>query len=249
MAKIAKKNSQKKKTNKEPSSVGKKVMKNFKIKDLVVKLVRLSEKQIENMTIDSQKSPKVTHTHTIQIKMKSDEYSSVNGVCIVNNGAVQPTFDIGLEIRLDKIIVNACDNIANVQEPKYRTTVKTLTQLINDEWRGCKRAFKENKNIFNIDAIVMAQMKGYSPWPSQIKVINKNGKRANVFFFGTSNTGGVNISEIVPMEMCSELIRLLLLRKISNFSKGVREAELCLAIPIEMSLTKMPDEIEHSSNQ
>lgn len=90
-------------------------------------------------------------------------------------------------------------------------------------------------------------MKGYSPWPSRISNINKNGKRVNVFFFETSNTGTVDSSEIVPMEHCSEIIRLLLLRKIyvsSDFSKGVREAELCLGIPAEKSATKATEEIE-----
>lgn len=71
----------------------------------------------------------------------------------------------------------------------------------------------------------------------------------NVFFFGTSNTGSVYASEIVPMDFCSELIRLLLLRKTPHFSKGVREAELFLGIPIEKSLTNVPDAIKDSTNE
>lgn len=101
---------------------------------------------------------------------------------------------------------------------------------------------KSHNTILDVDAVFMAQMKGYSPWPSRISNINK--KRVSVFFFGTSNTGTVDLSEIVPMDHCSNIIRLLLLRKTSYFLKGVLEAELCLGIPAEKSSTKTSEEIE-----
>lgn len=164
MAKIAKKNVQKKATKKQSSLGSKKEKKDFKIKDFVVNLIRLSKKDIENMVSKHQKSPEVI-THKIQIKMKSEEGLNVNGVGIESNGTVEPSFDIALKIKFDKIIVESCQNIANIQEPKSESklTVKTLTQLINEEWRRNKRTFKESKQILNNDAIVMAKMKGYSP--------------------------------------------------------------------------------------
>lgn len=245
MAKTATKKREQQKSSEKFCSHTKKEGNGFKIKNLVVNLVRLSKQEIEKMTSEVQISAE-TVTHTIPIKI-SERESNVNGVSIKMDGAVQSVFNIGLKVKTDKIIIQACENIANIVEQKStksNPTVKTLTQLINEEWRRCKRTFKEKKIIFKVDTVVMAQMKGYSPWPSLVSDINKNGKRVKVFFFGTSNTGTVDSSEIVPMEQCSEIIRLLLLRKTIDFAKGVREAELSLGIPVEKSAVKSTQEIE-----
>lgn len=118
-----------------------------------------------------------------------------------------------------------------------------MNQFIIDEWNQCRKKYKETKNILEIGLIIMAQMRGYSAWPSRIISINK--KRAKVFFYGTSNTGGVDVANIVPMEHCAEVIRLLLIRRTAAFAKGVREAEIYLGIPDEISVLNVINEIEN----
>lgn len=238
MAKITKKN-----INKENPIKGsfksKTEKKDLKLKNLVVNLIRLSKQDIENITGEVQKSSTM---HTIPIKI-SDDSLNINGVPIKNNGASNLVFNVGIAIKIDKVITKACESISNQEFQKFRSSAKTHNQLINDEWRRCKGIHKENGKMLEIDMIVMARMRGYAAWPSRINTINANWKRANVIFFGEQNSGGICTSEIVPMKNCDEIIRLLLLRRVPLLIKGIREAEICLDIPEERSLTRELAEI------
>lgn len=84
----------------------------------------------------------------------------------------------------------------------------------------------------------MAKMRSYSPWGAQVKGHSKNKKRIHVYFYGTENEGTVDASEIVPFDICEEVIRLLLLRRIGMFHKSILEIERILAVPPELSLLK-----------
>lgn len=98
--------------------------------------------------------------------------------------------------------------------------------------------FKTANTSICVGELVMAKMKTYSAWPATIENIAKNGKRANVHFFGSNDKGAVDVSEVVPFDQCHDIIRLLLLRKINTFHKAVREIELILNISPEMSFFK-----------
>lgn len=79
-------------------------------------------------------------------------------------------------------------------------------------------------------------MKSYSPWGAQVIRHSENRKRVHVYFYGTDNEGTVDASEIVSFEFGSEIIRLLLLRKIGPFHKSIHEIERILGVPSERSL-------------
>lgn len=121
-----------------------------------------------------------------------------------------------------------------------KCVVKTLTETINDAWKMCKMdTATVTANIpISVGDLVMARMKTYSAWPARVDGFSKNGKRANVHFFGSNNSGAVEISEIVPFCQCRNVIKLLLLRKLSIFHKGIREIETLMGICSEMSLLK-----------
>lgn len=234
-----------KQRNKDKKSVciQKKGRSDFKIKDLVIKLVRLSKEEIDKIINEKDvQHSAITHTIPIQINQK---FININGVTSEDNGVTDSVFNIEMKISLDQVMIHTFEKIANIIEPKIKKNIpKTLNQFISDEWNQCKKKYKETKNILEIGLIVMAQMRGYSAWPSRIISISK--KRANVFFYGTSNTGGVDVANIVPMEYCAEVIRLLLIRKTADFAKGVREAEIQQGIPDEKSvLRNVIDEIEN----
>lgn len=142
-------------------------------------------------------------------------------------------------------------NLIKITNPKTKATQsaaaahgpsmcgkKTLTSLINANWSDCKKKFITENQHVSVGNIVMAKMKTYSPWPSRIDGITANGQRAIVYFFGSNNVGTVAVSEIVPLGDCHHLIKLLLLRKVSEFHKGVVQIERLLNIPPEMSLLK-----------
>lgn len=59
-----------------------------------------------------------------------------------------------------------------------------------------------------------------------------------IWFYGTQNTGVVLEKNIVPFKDAQDVIRLLLLRDLFGFLKGIREVERELNIPDELSITK-----------
>lgn len=66
----------------------------------------------------------------------------------------------------------------------------------------------------------------------------KDKKRAQIYFFGTNNVGSVDAKEIVVFGQCKNVIRLLLLRTIGPFHKGILEVKTLLGIAEEHSLLK-----------
>lgn len=114
---------------------------------------------------------------------------------------------------------------------------KTIAELANDAWKLCKAQDKNRLMTFKEDQCVIAKMKSYAPWPSKILGFTKNRKKVHVYFYGTHNSGSVEINEITPFQYSDEVIRLLLLRNLEFFAKGIMEAEIQLGIPAELSIT------------
>lgn len=119
---------------------------------------------------------------------------------------------------------------------------RTLDFFINSSWNQCKKVFRASNQSLYIDDLVMAKMKSYSPWAGRITGYTKDKRRAYIEFFGTHDTGSVEIGEIVAFSACHETIRLLLLRKTSDFHKSIIEIESIMGVSEEMSLL-----IEHSA--
>lgn len=115
---------------------------------------------------------------------------------------------------------------------------KSLNDVIAECWRKCKKEFHTTDQAFKIGDLVLAKMTGYSPWASRIEGFTANKKRARMLFFGTNDRGTVDVAEIIPFDKGYEVIRLLLLRKISSFHKSIVEIESLLGVPSELSLLK-----------
>lgn len=143
------------------------------------------------------------------------------------------TFNIAFRKRFSDLVSEHCEVM-----PKASTEVglatkmvaKTLTSLINDAWKSCKKNFSDSKQSVEINDLVLARMETYSAWPGKLSSFAKNNKRATVHFFRTNNSGSVDVCEIVQFEQCYDAIRLLLLRKVGPFHKAKREIEKFLEV-------------------
>lgn len=175
------------------------------------------------------------------------------------------TFNFEFKKRFSDFVLDCCNTTNPTEireriravkkvEPKIQTAskgkpiafVKTLNVLINESWTKCKRDYKASSLSVDIDDLIMAKMSTYSPWPARLDGFTSGKKRAQVFFFGSSNTGQVNISEIVPFNQSTDVIRLLLLRKVGDFHKGVAEIESIMEIPPHLSLLRQLNAIENA---
>lgn len=126
-------------------------------------------------------------------------------------------------------------------EKEQRTTAtgqapRTLTQFINSSWIECKKNFQRSVQPIKTGDIVMAKMRTFSAWPGKVTSFTKDEKRAHIHFFGTNNVGSVEVNEIVPFCRCQNVIKLLLLRRVSLFHKAIVEIEALFNVPTEKSL-------------
>lgn len=174
------------------------------------------------------------------------------------------TFNFEFKKRCADLILECCDSTnpyemreriqtVNKSKPKIpiaakveSETTKSLTVLINEGWEKCKREYKASGISVEIGGLIMAKMSTYSPWPARLTGFASNKKRAHVYFFGDGTTGHVNTSEITPFGHSMNVIRLLLLRKVSNFHKGIAEVEAVMKTPPELSLLKEIQSVQNS---
>lgn len=201
-----------------------KTIKKYNLKDCCVKLERINvEKYREKRS-----------TYNIDVKIRNDVCTVGGKKVILADG--KRGINIGLAIRLNEAIVTCCNLIETTerQNTLVKCQAKTLNQLIDAEWRKSKTVGEK----IEIGHIVLAKMKGYTPWPGVVRSFTKNGKRAQLYFFGTDNSGTVDVDEIVGFDVGRETTRLLLLRRINFFTKAVLEAERLLNIGPEFSITK-----------
>lgn len=267
MAKINKKNIEKKKKN---------AAEKYNLKEFSVNLSRMSEKEHQFYT---KSDVIIVKNWSVKITNNTLKVGSSRQKCDDNG-----TFNITLRDRLSDIVLEHCEvvpkiptvtalekpsrklvaktinnhrNAAEHREEMQQSTVmskvstvaalekstpklvaKTLNDHINDAWKSCKKNFLDSNLAVNVNDIVMAKMKSYSAWPGQILTLATNKKRASIHFFGTNNRGSVDVKEIVPFEYSHDAIKLLLLRKTGPFHKGVLEIETILGVPPNLSLLK-----------
>lgn len=169
----------------------------------------------------------------IKIELKKD-------TLIFDDKVVKPTastsnavtYNVRSSVQLNKLINDQCNVIKKSSNP---FAPKTLAAESDRAWRAAK---KKNNAELQIGQLVVAKMRTYSPWPGQIRTFAQNGKRAEIYFFGTDNTGMVDIREIVHSIHAREVMRLLLLRKIALYQKAVRELERICGVSDDSSLLK-----------
>lgn len=220
----------------------------LKIRDrnVVVNLTRMSDMEYK-FYVNSDKI--ITKNFDIKIArgmmtIGNESQYSKNGSFNVTLKERESKVDIKFDeqnLERDPKPVNAV-NAANIKTPQSaaisKCVVSTLNSLINGAWKVCKMSFRAANTPIREDDLVLAKMKSYSPWPARVDGFSKNKKRMNVYFYGTNNTGIVDAVEVVKFEQCHDVIKLLLLRKISEFHKAVREIESILGIRPELSLLK-----------
>lgn len=134
-------------------------------------------------------------------------------------------------------ITKKCSAITTVQPSGKFPRAKTLYELTNDAWKRCKNIFHNQNIALEEGQYVMTKMRSFSPWPAKINGFSKNKKKVYVYFYGTNNSGTVEIKETIPFQKSDEVIRMQLLRHLQCFAKGIREVETELGISAEMSIT------------
>lgn len=71
-------------------------------------------------------------------------------------------------------------------------------------WNAAKKIVKQSKIQLTEGDIVIARMAGHRPWPGKIESFQKNG--VEIIFYGTDDSGLVRKTEIVPFELCSDVL-------------------------------------------
>lgn len=123
-------------------------------------------------------------------------------------------------------------------------TTQTLTSAINNSFQIALKEYQKGKKEFVIGQFVLAKMRGYMPWPARISHFTKDKSRVSCYFYGTNNNGSVNVKEMVPFGDGFSTIRLIKLRHVKYFEKGVKEVELEHGIPEYLSSLRETEAIE-----
>lgn len=212
---------------------------NCSTKECTVKLDRMSESFIRSWL--------KPNTHGNNIKIRSDQLKTNNAVIASASPSVS---DIGIQTKkgnmfiaetkpivAEKAVSSVKTNTPVQQSKSDKHIVKTLIQLVNESWKEIVRQKKQSKIILKENDIIMAKMKGYSPWPGKIVSFSKNRKRAEVYFYGSHNKGSVDVNDMVLFEDSHKVIRFQLLRVLSEFKKGILEVEYEMNVPNESSIT------------
>lgn len=219
----------------------------IKLKECFIKLDR-----IDHLISRVEGGKKFEYTQHFDIQIKG-------GTLKINSHSINESpgrvFNINMKIKSDRIVVMPCgksgkSTIAHssaltqliseqcqiIKKPPIQIA-KTLNQLIDEAWRELKKEKKRNKVVLVEDEPVMAKMSGFPAWPARIISFTKNRKGTTTYFYGTHNAGPVPEDQIVQFDGAQNIIRLLLLRRLDGFAKGVREIEIEKNVPIEMSIT------------
>lgn len=195
------------------------------------------------------------HIITKNFEIRMDKHSLQIGN--EKRTAVDKTFNVKIRKRFSDLILEHCDDSILVDSKKPASqmnaitniSAKSLNSLINTSWKNCKKNFTSSNQKIKVGDIVLAKMATYCPWPSRIESLASNGKRAQVYFFGEHNRGSVNVSEIVLLSECHDVIRLLVLRKLGTFHKSISEIETMLKIPSHQSFLKEIPQIKTYLNK
>lgn len=191
-----------------------------KVKELKLNLrIRDSILEIENQGLLTA----TKNTFNMQIKISS------TGVAVLNT-----FFPRNLRNKTSRNLVHA---VPKTKAPSNKLTNRRVDyKNIDSAWNQCK-----SKDIVDCNAIVMAKIKGYVPWPAKvIEIINKN--RFNQFkveFFGVEPHemyGIVTMKEICLFKNAEKVIRLILKNNCPKFMKAVQETEIVCGIPQSNSI-------------
>lgn len=221
--KISKQKSSNKAATKQQKSVSlEKLFERFEIKDCRVVLNSVTTRQV-NIKLNK---------NSLNFNGKSVDPTPADSN---SNGL---TFNLTYNVKLNQLI-DQC----NVVTTTKAFAPKSLAAESDCAWRAAKKCHGNTQLVAG--QIVVSKMRSYAPWPAQIRTFSKNFKRAEVFFFGTDNTGMVDVQQSVDIASAREVMRLLLLRQIPLYAKAVREAERVCGVPDELSLLRETAKIDY----
>lgn len=226
------------------------IQKKRSVTDCHVKLKRLDRETIERYL---NRNP-ITHNNRAKICHNKIEIEKTN-VASKNN-----TFNVVVKLSADELMIKdsnmipdqvisgrilrpkllAATSLKTISKPNHKSDgtvgklqTKSIAKMVDQAWRKCKTDSRFHKYVVHVDDIVMAKLKGHTPWPAiVIEIMSK--ARAKVQFFGVQETekfGFVNIAEIAPFTSSIDVIQLNSKRNISQFNKAVQEALLVCDVP------------------
>lgn len=82
--------------------------------------------------------------------------------------------------------------------------------------------------------VVIAKMRTYAAWPACILSLQKT--CVTVHFFGDNTRGNVSYNNVGLMMVNDELLKCNLKKKITGYSKAVREMEISMGISFDLSI-------------
>lgn len=123
------------------------------------------------------------------------------------------------------------ENKSSIIKKKTTKIAKSTKKYTSAMWDKAKKRITQTPPL---NSVVLSKMKGSSPWPSRLMSIS-NGK-ASVYFFGTDNHGVVPIADVLPFSELDFIVKLLVAASTKQYRKAVREAELCMGIPLQHSM-------------
>lgn len=197
-----------------------------------------NEMKIGNSTFKSMQNTfnvrlKVTSTGVTVLKTSPPRDLSAEPIVsctpIARNLRPKPKLDSNVDLAIVNVVPKSI-----VHKPSISN------RNISNAWRMCKNS--QEKNEFCVNDIVMAKVRGFSPWPGKIIEIVKN--RIKIEFYGANVSekfGFVNRVELAFFKNCADLIHIILERnslKELLFRKGVKEAEIDCGVPEILSIVE-----------
>lgn len=121
--------------------------------------------------------------------------------------------------------------------------VPTLQNVIDSTFKKEARTFENSEEKFQYGDAILAKMSGYCPWPARVDGFTQNGRRIKCYFYGSHNTGNVDLNQAIPFKNAFSIIRMINLRNQRDFAKGVKEIEMQYGVPDELSALREVESI------
>lgn len=109
---------------------------------------------------------------------------------------------------------------------KEKKTVKAIIKPWNKQQKA--------KISVEVGQFILAKQKYSVPWPSKVLAIRS--KTIDVHFYGDGRTGPVKCDDVYSISDSSDTILDCLRRNIPGYSKGIKELEILMKVPDELSL-------------
>lgn len=183
----------------------------------------INETYYMNLLLTKRQFADATNSKSVDLIIKKSDFISEKN----NNDIETPVVFTGstTEIATDKSEVSS--NTVPCSQYSLRTrqkiqlkpssalniaTEKTIMQLaLQTQSALCSsralrlwNILKKRPNKIEVGQVVCARMSGYRPWPAKIEQMKKNG--VLVRFYGTHDKGLVKRSELVPFELCKDVL-------------------------------------------